>query len=145
LSPIPGRGSGKIDAAPGVYFVRASLIYLAVGFTFGGLLLANKGVLISPLIWMLLPIHIEFLFMGWLVQLALDLALWILPRFSKGPPRGNETLTWLALIFINVGILSITLNTVFNIAWFVLIGRMFETVSILAFLLATWRRVRPSG
>jgi hypothetical protein len=128
-----------------VYFDRASLIYLAVGFTFGGLLLANKGVLISPLIWMLLPIHIEFLFMGWLVQLALGVAFWILPRFTKGPPRGNETLTWLALIFINVGILSITLSTVFNIAWFVLTGRMFEVVSILAFLLATWRRVRPSG
>jgi hypothetical protein len=128
-----------------VYFIRASLIYLAVGFTFGGLLLANKGVLISPLIWMLLPIHIEFLFMGWLVQLALGVAFWILPRFTKGPPRGNETMIWLALIFINAGILSITLSTVFNIAWFVLIGRMFEIVSILVFLLATWRRVRPFG
>ena len=31
-----------------VYFVRASLIYLVLGFTFGGLLLANKGVMISP-------------------------------------------------------------------------------------------------
>jgi hypothetical protein len=128
-----------------VYFVRASLIYLAVGFTFGGLLLANKGVLISPLIWMLLPIHIEFLFMGWLVQLALGVAFWILPRFTKGPPRGNETIIWLTLIFINAGILSITLSTVFNIAWFVFIGRTFEVVSILAFLLASWRRVRPSG
>jgi hypothetical protein len=128
-----------------VYFVRASLIYLAVGFTFGGLLLANKGVLISPLIWSLLPIHIEVLFMGWLVQLALGVAFWILPRFTKGPPRGNETLTWLALIFINVGILSMTLSTVFNLAWLVLIGRTFEVVSISGFLLAAWGRVRPSG
>ena len=108
-------------------------------------MLANKGVLISPLIWMLLPIHIEFLFVGWLVQLALGVAFWILPRFTKGPPCGNETMTWLALIFINAGILSITLSTVFNIAWFVLIGRMFETVRILVFLLANWRRVRLSG
>ena len=37
-----------------VYLVRASLIYLILGFTLGGLLLANKGVMISPLIWAML-------------------------------------------------------------------------------------------
>ena len=43
-----------------VWFTKASLIYLAVGFTFGGLMLANKGLLISPFLFALLPAHIDF-------------------------------------------------------------------------------------
>jgi hypothetical protein len=47
-----------------IYFIRASLIYLPLGFTFGALLLAKKGLMLSPEIWVLLPIHIEFDLVG---------------------------------------------------------------------------------
>lgn len=89
-----------------VIFVRASLIYLLLGFSIGGLMLANKGILISPAIWALLPLHIEFALMGWMIQLAMGVMFWILPQFQKGPPRGDERLVGLALILVNVGIFS---------------------------------------
>lgn len=60
-----------------VWFVRASLLYLLAEVTFGALLLANKGIAYYPPIWNLFPIHIEFLLVGWLVQLALGVAFWI--------------------------------------------------------------------
>ena len=47
-----------------VLFVRAALLYLLLGLTLGMLLLWNKGILISPMIWLLLPAHIEFLQIG---------------------------------------------------------------------------------
>jgi hypothetical protein len=128
-----------------VYFVRASLIYLAVGFTFGGLLLVNKGVLISPLIWMLLPIHIEFLFVGWLVQLAIGVAFWILPRFSQGALRGDERWGWAAFALINIGILMVVLQSLFGVQWLMFFGRSLEIFGLVAFVIGNWKRVKPIG
>jgi hypothetical protein len=128
-----------------VYFIRASLIYLLAGFTFGGLLLANKGVIISPAIWMLLPIHMEFDLMGWLVQLAMGVAFWILPRFSRGPLRGNERLSWYAFLLINIGILSVTLGAILNAQWLVFTGRAMETIALALFVLGHWTRIKAHG
>jgi hypothetical protein len=126
-----------------VYFVRASLIYLVLGFTFGGLLLANKGVTLSPFIWALLPAHIEFTFIGWMVQLALGVAFWILPRFSKRPLRGNESWSWSTFILLNAGILCIVLQSLFGLQWFSFIGRILEALALTAFVIGNWKRVRP--
>jgi hypothetical protein len=126
-----------------VYFIRASLIYLLLGFTFGALILANKGLMISPAIWMLLPIHIEFDLVGWLVQLAMGVAFWILPRFSNGPLRGNERLSWFAFALINAGILLVAANGMFETNGLMLIGRVSETVAFVLFALGNWRRIKP--
>ncbi len=128
-----------------VYFIRASLIYLLIGFTFGGLLLANKGVMISPAIWMLLPIHMEFDLMGWLVQLAMGVTFWILPRFSSGPARGDERLSWSAFLFVNVGILFVASETIFQVKWLILTGRVMETLALILFAVGNWRRIKPHG
>ena len=82
--------------------------------------------------------------MGWVMQLALGVAYWILPRFTKGLPRGNETITWLSLILLNAGILMVALDIVFKIAFFVFLGRTLEAVGVLTFLWVAWRQVRPS-
>jgi len=128
-----------------VYFIRASLIYMLLGFTFGGLLLANKGFMISPSAWMLLPIHIEFDLVGWLVQLAMGVAFWILPRFSKGPPRGNERLSWFAFLMINAGILLVVSDSLFEAEWLILGGRILETLALALFIVGNWRRVKAHG
>jgi hypothetical protein len=127
-----------------VYFIRASLIYLMIGFALGGLLLANKGTMISPAIWALLPIHIEFAFVGWMIQLAMGVAFWILPRFSNGPPRGNEWCSWLAFILVNVGILLVLLQGR-GMPWPALAGRILETLAVALFVIGNWKRVKPHG
>ena len=128
-----------------VWFVRASLIYLLLGFTFGGLLLANKGLMISPAIWMLLPAHIEFNLMGWLIQLAMGVAFWILPCFSKGSVRGNERLSWFAFLCINSGILFVASEGIFNAKWLMFTGRAMETLRLALFAVGNWRRIKPHG
>ena len=128
-----------------VYFVRASLIYLILGFTFGGFLLANKGIVFSPSIWAFLPIHIEFTFIGWMVQLAIGIAFWILPRFSSNTPRGNENWTWGTFILLNLGIICIVLQSLFGAQWFSFIGRVLEVLAFAAFVIGNWKRVKPMG
>jgi hypothetical protein len=126
-----------------VYFVRASLIYLLLAFTLGGLMLANKGMTVSPLIWSLLPLHMEFAFVGWMIQLALGIAFWILPRHRHGPPRGEERWSWLALILLNAGILLVILGPFLHLSWPSLFGRTAEVLSLSSFALGNWKRIRP--
>lgn len=148
---VRGRFHGQyLEESPGeimprlsVYFIRASLIYLLLGFTIGGLMLANKGIPISPAIWGLLPLHIEFAFMGWMIQLAMGVMFWILPRFPKGPPRGDERLGWFALVLVNAGIFLMVLDVPFDTTWLAPAGRTTEVLGLILFALGCWRRVRP--
>ena len=71
-----------------VIIVHTALVYLGVGFTLGALILFQKGVPYSAAVWPLLPMHIEFLLVGWTLHLALGMAYWILPRFLHGAARG---------------------------------------------------------
>lgn len=128
-----------------VWFIRFSLALLALGFTLGALMLGNEGLAINPNFDRLLPVHMEMLMMGWVMQLALGVAYWILPRFTQGLPRGNESVAWLSFLFINAGILLIPAGLIFNVAWLALIGRFCEAVSVLAFLYVAWGRVRSSA
>jgi len=126
------------------WFVRAALAYLAVGFTLGALILAEKGVSYAPMLWRYLPVHYELLLVGWLIQLALGVAFWILPRFPQGAPRGNEALIWLSFALLNLGIACVVAETVLSIQGLRLVGRAIESGGVLAFVWGSWRRVRPT-
>jgi hypothetical protein len=129
-----------------VWFIRTALLHFLLGFTFGMLLLMNKGVLISPLLWRLLPLHIEMLFVGWTIQLAMGVAFWILPRLIFGPPRGNERLLWIVYALLNSGVLLAGLGQILN--WptsIVLAGRVCEALAVFGFVSQAWLRVKALG
>ncbi len=126
-----------------VWFVRASLIYFLLGFTFGALILAQKGISYYPSVWILFPIHMEFLLIGWFAQLAMGVAFWILPRFSRGSSRGNLNLVWISFVSINVGMLLSVLQ--FWMPGAALIGRTAEAGAGILFAIGLWRRVKPHG
>src|SRR5512135_3224548 len=110
------------------WFVRAALIYLLLGFVLGGLILAQKGLPYYAPVWQLLPLHIEFLISGWMIQLAMGVAFWILPRFSSGDRRGNERLVGASFLLLNVGILLIACQPWFGAA--AISGHALELASI---------------
>jgi hypothetical protein len=126
-----------------VWTIRASLIYLLLGFTLGGLLLFNKGFPTHPWIWGLLPAHIESVLMGWIVQFVMGVGFWILPRFAKPPLRGNEKLAWGAFILVNIGIWFLAAASLeAGSAWLVLLGRAAEAAGLLAFIAHAWPRLK---
>lgn len=125
--------------------LRAALIYLLSGFTLGALLLANKGQPFAPQIWGLLPPHIEFVLVGWTVQLALAVAFWILPRFPGGS-RGNERLASASILLLNAGVVMVaaqSLSMQHLLSFLLLAGRLCEALSGILFALHAWERVRP--
>jgi len=127
-----------------VWFLRSALVYLMLGFTFGMLMLANKGVPFYPALWRLLPTHIEFLLMGWTVQLALGIAFWILPRFHSA--RGDVRPAWAAWLLLNVGVWLVGVGPLLGFAVAsTLLGRLAETGAAVAFAVHAWPRVKPPG
>ena len=127
------------------WFIRASLIYLGSGLTLGGLLLANKGLGFYPPIWRWLPAHIEFLFLGWMVQVVLGVAYWILPRRAGRASHGNERLALLAFVLINLGIWLVVAQSIFLLPGLSFAGRILESLGAVLFLVAVWQRIKSFG
>jgi cbb3-type cytochrome oxidase subunit 1 len=125
-----------------VWFLRIALCYLGIGFTLGALMLAADGLPIAPTLLRLRPLHMELLLVGWMVQLALAVAYWILPR-RPSSRRGNEPLAWGALLLLNLGVLMVGLGSVLAAPSAVLTaGRSAEMVAALGFAAHAGPRIR---
>jgi hypothetical protein len=126
-----------------VWTIRAALVHLGLGFTFGALMLTNKGLPVAPVFWRLLPIHIEMLMVGWLIQLAMGVAFWILPRWNTS--RGTVWPVTAGVIGLNTGILVIAGSAWFGWSPGWLIGRGLEMAAVIGFAIHIWPRVKPLG
>ena len=129
-----------------VWMIRTALLYLGLGFTWGALMLYQKGAPLEPGLLRLLPLHIEFVLVGWTVQLAMGIAFWILPRFARGAVRGNEGLVRVAYILLNGGVLSVGVGAWLHAPDVIsLLGRVAELLAVAAFAWHAWTRVKPLG
>lgn len=127
-----------------IYFVRAALIYLSVGATIGGALLWQKGAPPAGPLWRLLPAHIELILIGWILQLVMGVAYWILPRFGNGRPRGRPGLAWSAFALLNAGLLAVTVSSISGAAagWH-LAGTAAEAAGVALFAISIFPRIKP--
>jgi hypothetical protein len=125
-----------------VWFVRVALLHLALGFTLGALLLWHKAYPLHPLLWRMLPMHMEVLLVGWTVNLALGVAFWILPRWQS--QRGDVRPAWAALALLNAGVWLVALAPYAGAAnALTAAGRLLEAAAALAFAVHAWPRVKP--
>jgi len=129
-----------------IWTIRAALLYFGIGFTLGGLMLFNKGESLDPSVWRLLPIHIEFVLIGWTMQLAMGVAFWILPRLQREDRYGNSVLAWTAFALLNGGILMVTVGEWFDhLTLLTLVGRGMEFVGVISFAIYIWPRIKAFG
>lgn len=128
-----------------ILFLRAALLYLAFGFTFGALLLVDKAFLLHPSLWLLLPAHQEFLLVGWTLQMVMGVSFRMLPRFTTDNRRENEAAAWLAFALLNLGVLSASLGSALGAPGLTLLGRLAEVAGAASFVAHAWPRVKPTG
>jgi hypothetical protein len=130
------------------YFVKSALICLALGFTIGGLILASKAApFITGLVWLWFPAHITILLNGWLVQLAIGVAYWILPRVS-GSERGRRRWAWASFGTLQLGLILAGVSML-EMWWspariFFAPGVIFQAVAIFLFVVHAWPRIRTA-
>lgn len=126
--------------------VRASLIHLLFGATVGAILLVDKGVGGWQGASALRVAHADVLLFGWMAQLGIGVAFWILPRFREPPKRGNVRAAQAAVVLINIGVLLVILSAGgLAPAWLLLAGRVSEAAGGAAFGVHAWPRVRGAG
>ena len=126
--------------------VRSALLHLGIGITLGALMLWNKGSLIDVRIWLLVSTHLEMLIVGWLGQLALGVAFWILPRFTQEPRYGNVRRGWAGYVLLNAGILLVILSLWITALYpLQAVGRLLEVAAALTIGSVLWPRVKPFG
>ena len=121
--------------------IKLSFIYFVFGAGIGALMLINKAFLISPVIWFIFPVHIEFLIFGWIIQFTMGVAYWILPRYLESKGRGNPWMAWLMVTLLNIGILAVAFAPYGLGKNAALVGRIMETLSVILFMVLHWQRV----
>ena len=132
-------------------FLRSGFICLAVGMLVGGLILVQKGIGRFPFFWILLPAHVYLVLVGGVMQCALGVSYWILPRLP-GRGRGNTALAWAGYWSLSTAILLIALHpaaealmgAVAGDATFVC-GGLLQGVAAVAFAWHAWPRIRASS
>ncbi len=121
------------------FLIRLSFGYLVAGTLSGAVLLAGRGVGGGASLWQLLPVHIEFMLFGWMVQLAFGVAHWILPRRATRP--GHRMPTG-AAVLLNIGILMVCMGGPLP-GFVAATGRTFEIAAVALFSVHLLPRIRP--
>jgi hypothetical protein len=153
-------------------YVKASIVYLALGAVLGALLLINGWLPLGPAIYYLKPAHVQFLVVGWLTQLILGVAWWLFPplafrlrgqdHLSPRPragdlrrgqaQRGSEPLFWVTFALLNAGVLFYGLGEPLH-TWtgsglfggLVALSGLCLLAAALTFVVNMWARVRELG
>jgi len=122
-----------------IWYVRTALLHFLLGVSVGAWELAASASLFPSGGEGLRSIHVHVLLVGWLVQLALGVATWILP-FSRGV--SSDSRLWGAWIGLNGGVLlSVVAGGMENGA-LALGGRIAALGAVGAILIVLWPRVR---
>ena len=129
-----------------VLLVRTALCWLAAGAAMGALLLASKAAPLPAGVFRLFHMHSEAVLIGWMVQLAMGVAWWILPKFPRLPERGPAAPVWAAWLLLNVGVVLAGVGRSVGASdGVVLAGRVAELLAAAAFAAAALPRVKAFG
>lgn len=129
-----------------VLLVRTALAWLVVGSAAGALLLAAKAAPPPAGVTRLFHLHVEALLIGWMVQLAMGVAWWILPKYPTGPERGPAAPIVAVWALLNAGVLLAGVaRSAGGTDQLVVAARAGELLAAMLFLAAVWPRVKAFG
>ncbi len=124
------------------WFLKTSLVYLALGAIVGGIVLWDKGTPVPGGSQFLGP-HVALMTEGWLLLLTMGVAFWILPR--RGQERPHTWLAVVAYVCVNGSIWAGLWGSWAPSGWLFTAGGALQAAACLAFAVHAWPRVRRSG
>ncbi len=131
------------------YFIKTALIYFVAALLIGVLLLARSALDLPPEIGALTPVYFHLLMVGWVTQLIFGMLFWMLPKYSKEKPRGNERLVVAAYILINVGLILrvigepiVSSKPEWGLGWLLMLSAALQLIGGWSFLVNAWSRVK---
>jgi len=141
---VAARG-GPLMPRASILLVRLSLLWLVTGAVAGALMLAGKA--LPALAWSLAlrPAHQDIMVAGWMLQLVLGVAFWILPRLPERSRTEGTPRVLVAAVLLNLGALTAAWAGVAGRPGPAAAGRAAQLLAVLLFASVLWRRVRPYG
>lgn len=130
--------------------VKASLIWMLIGFCLGGLMLTDHLIPGQWRLWFQ-PTHGHILFVGWFVQFVIGIAYWLLPRkrLPELPVGYAERPAFIGLALLNAGLLCRVVGeplwrargTSDGINALLVLSAIFQVAAIVIFVSQIWPRV----
>lgn len=137
-----------------IVMVKAALAWLVAGVVVGGLMLVDRAIPGNWRLWMM-PTHGHMLFVGWLIQFALGIAYWLLPRKRRPelPVGYREMPAFVAVGLLNLGLAlrviaepmertghggTLSLGLLFGSA-------LFQVAAVVVFVAQLWPRIYGRG
>jgi hypothetical protein len=87
-----------------VWMLRAAMAHLVLGFSLGALLLIAKEWPMGLPTGAWLAVHRDVVLIGWMVQVVLGVAYWILPKYPREPIRGPRWAAVAGVLLLNGGL-----------------------------------------
>lgn len=126
------------------WLVKTSLVMLVVGLAVGVYLHLPQVPTAG-----LFPLYLHLLTFGWLTQLIIGIALWMLPKYTLAQPRGDERLNWLIYLCLNSGLVLRALFEPLPVSALVpwrgiglVAAAVLQWMAGLLFILQAWPRVK---
>lgn len=125
-----------------VWLIRTALIHLLSGAVLGAAYLSVKAIGWPVFALSHRPVHVEQMLIGWMVQLVIGVAYWILPR-GAGQNLASDRAIWVVYALLNAGVLASALGGDPRLpAGLVAAGKACEAIAVLMFGLHAWNRQR---
>ena len=131
------------------YFIKTALVYLVVALLAGLLVLAQPVLDLPSEVAALTPVYFHMLMVGWVTQLIFGMLFWMLPKYARERPRGDEHLAWAAYVLLNVGLLLrvvgeplVTLRPEWGLGWLLATSAVLQLLGGWAFIGNAWPRVK---
>jgi hypothetical protein len=133
-------------------FIKTAIAFLTVGLAIGVWMIARRelfGVFPAPY---LVSAHTHALFVGFVMEMILGVALWLFPRPAKEDRRYSVRSVGVAYWLLTLatagrvaGELAHPLVDSPVLRWAVLACGLGQAVAILTFFFTIWTRIRPLG
>jgi len=134
------------------YFVKTSIIFLAVGILTGLYMSFAKNVLKTGFGYELIAAHTHVILVGSVMMMIMGVALWFFPRAAKKDKRYNPDLIlivyWMMTIATSLRFISQVVMSLYYVQWIsitVTITSTFQVIAMLLFFYSMWGRIRPVG
>ncbi|XSG73087.1 hypothetical protein ACP8Y2_12915 [Herpetosiphon llansteffanensis] len=126
-----------------LFSIRASLLYLVIGGSVGGIMLVSKAIGVWPWIWYWRTAHIHAMLVGWLLNLIFGVAFWILPRLDAHGWRGSPWLVWSASGLLQAALAVLVWASIWPWSAAIAIASSLECLAAIAIAWHCWPRLQP--
>lgn len=133
-------------------YIKTAIVFLAVGLAIGVWMIARRELRGASPAPYLVSAHTHALFVGFIMEMILGVALWLFPRPAKDDRRYSvraaEAAYWLLTIATAgrvAGELTRPILDLPAMRWAVLIAGVGQAAAILLFFYTIWSRIRPVG